>query len=107
MLNHQSQMYTLKNVTIKNAQIPVKIHEHDQVLLENVMISGKNYSNLITMMNLKKYIYSGLGLAIAIVFASLVFLQKKSVNGEQPNIIFFIADDMIPEIFNCLPEGRG
>ncbi|WP_289055423.1 sulfatase family protein [Carboxylicivirga marina] len=58
-------------------------------------------------MNLKKYIYSGLGLAIAIVFASLVFLPKKSVNGEQPNIIFFIADDMTPEMFNCLPEGRG
>ena len=58
-------------------------------------------------MNLKKYIYSGLGLAIAIVFASLLFLPKKSVNGEQPNIIFFIADDMTPEMFNCLPEGRG
>lgn len=58
-------------------------------------------------MNLKKYIYSGLGLAIAIVFASLVFLRKKSVKGEQPNIIFFIADDMTPEMFNCLPEGRG
>ena len=24
-----------------------------------------------------------------------------------PNIIFFIADDMYPEMFNCLPEGRG
>jgi arylsulfatase A-like enzyme len=24
-----------------------------------------------------------------------------------PNIIFFIADDMYPEMFNCLPEGEG
>jgi arylsulfatase A-like enzyme len=24
-----------------------------------------------------------------------------------PNIIFFIADDMYPEMFNCLPEGNG
>lgn len=25
----------------------------------------------------------------------------------KPNIIFFIADDMYPEMFNCLPEGEG
>lgn len=25
----------------------------------------------------------------------------------QPNIIFFIADDMLPRHFNCLPEGKG
>jgi arylsulfatase A-like enzyme len=24
-----------------------------------------------------------------------------------PNILFFIADDMYPEMFNCLPEGAG
>ena len=24
-----------------------------------------------------------------------------------PNIVFFIADDMVPEMFNCLPEGKG
>jgi arylsulfatase A-like enzyme len=28
-------------------------------------------------------------------------------NQSKPNIIFFIADDMYPEMFNCLPEGRG
>jgi arylsulfatase A-like enzyme len=27
--------------------------------------------------------------------------------GERPNIIFFIADDMLPKHFNCLPQGRG
>lgn len=26
---------------------------------------------------------------------------------ERPNIVFFIADDMYPEIFNFLPEGKG
>ena len=25
----------------------------------------------------------------------------------RPNIVFFIADDMLPKHFNCLPEGRG
>ena len=25
--------------------------------------------------------------------------------AEKPNIIFFIADDMLPRHFNCLPEG--
>lgn len=27
--------------------------------------------------------------------------------NSKPNIIFFIADDMYPEMFNCLPEGKG
>lgn len=27
--------------------------------------------------------------------------------ASKPNIIFFIADDMYPEMFNCLPEGKG
>ena len=26
---------------------------------------------------------------------------------QKPNIIFFIADDMTPDMFNCLPEGKG
>ncbi len=26
---------------------------------------------------------------------------------KKPNVIFFIADDMYPEMFNCLPEGKG
>lgn len=25
----------------------------------------------------------------------------------KPNIVFFIADDMYPEMFNCYPEGKG
>ncbi len=34
--------------------------------------------------------------------------QSKSDNSiEKPNIIFFIADDMYPNHFNCLPEGEG
>ncbi|WP_020529894.1 sulfatase family protein [Flexithrix dorotheae] len=31
----------------------------------------------------------------------------QTVAKKQPNIIFFIADDMYPEMFNCLPEGKG
>ena len=26
---------------------------------------------------------------------------------ERPNILFFIADDMLPQHFNCLPQGKG
>lgn len=26
---------------------------------------------------------------------------------DRPNIVFFIADDMLPRHFNCLPEGEG
>ena len=39
---------------------------------------------------------------------SLVSFQfSKGDNGRKPNIIFFIADDMYPEMFNCLPQGKG
>ncbi len=37
------------------------------------------------------------------LFITSVFSQ----NSQKPNIIFFIADDMYPEMFNCLPEGKG
>ncbi|WP_075590953.1 sulfatase family protein [Labilibacter marinus] len=33
--------------------------------------------------------------------------NKESDTAKRPNIIFFIADDMYPEMFNCLPEGKG
>lgn len=32
---------------------------------------------------------------------------KSSPSDNKPNIIFFIADDMYPEMFNCLPQGKG
>lgn len=32
---------------------------------------------------------------------------KSPAPAERPNIIFFIADDMYREMFNCLPEGKG
>ena len=41
-------------------------------------------------------------------FALLPFTGCNSSPGsDKPNIIFFIADDMYPEMFNCLPQGRG
>ncbi len=39
-------------------------------------------------------------LLIGAVLASTAFAEK-------PNIIFFIADDMLPKHFNCLPAGKG
>ena len=36
--------------------------------------------------------------------------RKEELSGmvkKQPNIIFFIADDMTLEMFNCMPEGNG
>jgi len=43
--------------------------------------------------------------ALVIVFFVLVSCSKEQT--QKPNIIFFIADDMYPEMFNCLPEGKG
>lgn len=42
-------------------------------------------------------------------FTFLIFsiFYYSVVGAQKPNIIFFIADDMYPEMFNCLPEGKG
>ena len=36
--------------------------------------------------------------------ASLSCMAKPA---ERPNVVFFIADDMLPKHFNCLPQGKG
>ena len=38
---------------------------------------------------------------------SLLFVASCKAPTARPNIIFFIADDMYPEMFNCLPQGKG
>ncbi|MDA8736377.1 sulfatase-like hydrolase/transferase [Opitutales bacterium] len=55
-------------------------------------------------------------LSAATLNASKALADKPSANNlpvlsqsidSQPNIIFFIADDMLPRHFNCLPQGKG
>ncbi len=48
-------------------------------------------------------------LPIIFAFIALVFFNACKNEGalRPPNIIFFIADDMYPHMFNCLPEGKG
>lgn len=33
--------------------------------------------------------------------------DRTSIADNRPNIIFFIADDMTLDMFNCIPEGKG
>ena len=33
--------------------------------------------------------------------------EKQTAQREKPNIVFFIADDMELDMFNCLPEGKN
>jgi len=42
-----------------------------------------------------------------VVFAIFIFTSCIEKEAQKPNIIFFIADDMYPEMFNCLPQGEG
>ncbi|MBK1876693.1 sulfatase family protein [Pelagicoccus mobilis] len=42
-------------------------------------------------------------LALLVAFSAIVFAKAEE---RPPNIIFFIADDMYPEMFNCLGEGE-
>ncbi len=42
-----------------------------------------------------------------IAFAIFIFTSCIEKEAQKPNIIFFIADDMYPEMFNCLPQGEG
>ncbi len=48
-------------------------------------------------------------LLILIIFITIVTFHgcTSETSPKQPNIIFFIADDMYPHMFNCLPEGKG
>jgi arylsulfatase A-like enzyme len=41
------------------------------------------------------------------ITTALCLFTAASAFAEQPNVIFFIADDMLPTHFNCLPQGRG
>lgn len=50
--------------------------------------------------------------ALAIVVLSSIAKANPNLashfnKDDRPNIIFFIADDMLPRHFNCLPQGRG
>jgi len=49
--------------------------------------------------------FAGLS-AASLVFSGCVESQRQN-KSQRPNIVFFIADDMHPEMFNCLQEGRG
>ena len=46
-------------------------------------------------------------LAVVMVSAKPMTFALEKAPADSPNIIFFIADDMTPNMFNCLPEGRG
>jgi arylsulfatase A-like enzyme len=41
------------------------------------------------------------------IMASWFQACNPAQNPASPNVIFFIADDMYPEMFNCLPQGKG
>ncbi|NND09158.1 MAG: sulfatase-like hydrolase/transferase [Saprospiraceae bacterium] len=45
--------------------------------------------------------------AILILFTSVFTISCATQESPKPNIIFFIADDMYRDMFNCLPEGKG
>ena len=58
--------------------------------------------------------YSAHILLLHCVFSILLFgcqTSQKTAEDEKnetrPNIIFIIADDMYPDMFNCLPQGEG
>ena len=43
-----------------------------------------------------------------LIILSLLLIGCNSVEEPKaPNIVFFIADDMYPDMFNCLPQGKG
>ncbi len=44
---------------------------------------------------------------VILIVAIFSFSACTKQEVKKPNIIFFIADDMYPEMFNCLPEGKG
>ena len=53
------------------------------------------------------YILQLILFALQSLFLLTMLSCDKPEAQEPPNIIFFIADDMYPDMFNCLPEGAG
>jgi arylsulfatase A-like enzyme len=58
-------------------------------------------------MKLRSIFLIGLVAALFINCAAPAAAQTDEKADSRPNIIFFIADDMLPKHFNCLPQGRG
>ncbi|MDD7986431.1 sulfatase-like hydrolase/transferase [Lentisphaera marina] len=56
---------------------------------------------------MKGFIYKTAILSMAMSCLCSFSSLAKEKTAQSPNIIFFIADDMYPEMFNCLPEGKG
>lgn len=48
-----------------------------------------------------------LTIALATLTCLSPAINAHATPTERPNIIFFIADDMLPQHFNCLPQGKG
>ena len=48
-------------------------------------------------------------LAVSLAAISLLspLTRAQNATSERPNIIFFISDDMLPQHFNFLPQGKG
>lgn len=44
---------------------------------------------------------------ILILLLTIVGVNSRIFSQSKPNIIFFIADDMTTDMFNCLPDGKG
>lgn len=42
-----------------------------------------------------------------VAFSNVASAAAQTNDSVHPNVIFFIADDMYPDMFNCLPEGKG
>ena len=48
-----------------------------------------------------------LSLAALSCLSLFTWANEATAEDERPNIIFFISDDMLPQHFNCLPQGKG
>lgn len=61
------------------------------------------------MSDSKRLLFIAAAIATLFSFTSCRQSSSKSADkmNERPNIIFFIADDMSPHHFNCLPGGKG
>lgn len=56
---------------------------------------------------MRKYTLQILLLASGAALAAQAGATKQPTQTQPPNIVFFIADDMLPKHFNCLPQGEG
>ncbi|MCM2374753.1 sulfatase-like hydrolase/transferase [Rhodopirellula sp. ICT_H3.1] len=95
-----NELTTMKTIRLKLSTSPAI--QNTKTSSPTLNVSSRNAaSRRKTNMKIERRVF--IVLCMAFLQAGMLMAD----DGRRPNIVFFIADDMLPRHFNCLPEGKG